>query len=157
MTVFEYEDSIIIVDAGIMFPENDMLGIDTIIPDYKYLEDKFENIEAVLVTHGHEDHIGAVPYLWRRFRKPIYATAFTMELVKRKLAEVGLSKFDSDRLSSEYSGGMKRRLSLACATIGQPQIVFRWRSNASRGRLFVKMLPLLFADATASITIWSDK
>ena len=62
MTVFEYDDSIIIVDAGIMFPENDMLGIDTIIPDYQYLEDKLDNIKAIFITHGHEDHVGALQH-----------------------------------------------------------------------------------------------
>ena len=90
MTVIEYDDSIIIVDAGIMFPENDMLGIDTIIPDYKYLEDKFDNIEAILITHGHEDHVGALQHLMRDVDAPIYATPLTLGLIEGKLRQAKL-------------------------------------------------------------------
>ena len=90
MTVIEYNDSIIIVDAGIMFPENDMLGIDTIIPDYKYLEDKFDNIEAILITHGHEDHVGALQHLMRDVDAPIYATPLTLGLIEGKLRQAKL-------------------------------------------------------------------
>jgi ribonuclease J len=90
MTVIEYNDSIIIVDAGIMFPENDMLGIDTIIPDYKYLEGKFDKVEAVLVTHGHEDHVGALQHLMRDVNAPIYATQLTLGLIEGKLRQAKL-------------------------------------------------------------------
>ncbi len=101
MTVIEYGDSIIIVDAGIMFPENDMLGIDTIIPDYKYLEDKFDKIEAVLITHGHEDHVGALQHFMRHVDAPIYATPLTLGLIEGKLRqakilhEVDLRRIDA--------------------------------------------------------------
>ena len=70
MTVIEYNDEILIVDAGVMFPENDMLGIDLIIPDFKYLLDKLDNILGVLVTHGHEDHVGALPHLMEHVQAP---------------------------------------------------------------------------------------
>ncbi len=90
MTVIEYNDSIIIVDAGIMFPENDMLGIDTIIPDYQYLEDKFDHVAAVLITHGHEDHVGALQHLMRDIDAPIYATPLTIGLVEGKLRQAKL-------------------------------------------------------------------
>jgi ribonuclease J len=90
MTVIEYNDSIIIIDAGIMFPENDMLGIDTIIPDYQYLEDKFDHIEAVLITHGHEDHVGALQHLMRDIDAPIYATPLTIGLIEGKLRQAKL-------------------------------------------------------------------
>lgn len=90
MTVFEYEDEIIIVDAGIMFPENDMLGIDYIIPDYQYIMDKREKIKAVLITHGHEDHVGALPHLMQDIDAPIYATPLTIGLIEVKLREAGL-------------------------------------------------------------------
>jgi ribonuclease J len=90
MTVFEYNDSIIVIDAGIMFPENDMLGIDTIIPDYKYLEDKYDKIEAVLITHGHEDHIGALQHFMRHVDAPIYATPLTLGLIEGKLRQAKL-------------------------------------------------------------------
>ena len=90
MTVFEYEDEIIIVDAGIMFPENDMLGIDLIIPDFNYLMDKTDNVKAVLVTHGHEDHIGALSHLMRHISAPIYATPLTAGLIEVKLRQARL-------------------------------------------------------------------
>jgi ribonuclease J len=90
MTVFEYGDSILIIDAGIMFPENDMLGIDTIIPDYQYLEDKFDKIEAVLITHAHEDHIGALQHFMRDVDAPIYATPLTLGLIEGKLRQAKL-------------------------------------------------------------------
>jgi ribonuclease J len=87
MTVFEYEDEIIIIDAGIMFPENDMLGIDLIIPDYNYILDKKEKILAVLITHGHEDHVGALSHLMADIDAPIYATPLTIGLIQAKLRE----------------------------------------------------------------------
>lgn len=90
MTVFEYEDEIIIIDAGIMFPENDMLGIDLIIPDYNYLLDKTDKVKAVLITHGHEDHIGALPHLMRHVVAPIYATPLTAGLIDVKLRQAKL-------------------------------------------------------------------
>jgi ribonuclease J len=85
MTVIEYGEQILIVDAGIMFPENDMLGIDLIIPDFKYLMDKLDNIMGVLVTHGHEDHVGALPHLMEHVDAPIYATPLTAGLIEVKL------------------------------------------------------------------------
>ena len=90
MTVIEYEDEIIIIDAGIMFPENDMLGIDLIIPDYNYLMDKLEKVTAVLITHGHEDHVGALPHLMNDIQAPIYATALTAGLIEVKLRQAKL-------------------------------------------------------------------
>jgi ribonuclease J len=90
MTVIEYGDEAIIVDAGIMFPENDMLGIDLIIPDYNYLLDKTERILAVLITHGHEDHVGALGHLLRDIDAPVYATRLTGGLIQGKLREAGL-------------------------------------------------------------------
>ncbi len=90
MTVIEYGDEIIIVDAGIMFPENDMLGIDLIIPDYNYILDKTDNILAVLITHGHEDHVGALNHLMREIDAPIYATRLTAGLIEGKLRQAKL-------------------------------------------------------------------
>lgn len=88
MTVYEYENDIIIVDMGIMFPKGeDMLGIDYIIPDIAYLEDKKDKIRGILVTHGHEDHMGAIPYLWPRLGCPIYGTKLTMGMIESKLSE----------------------------------------------------------------------
>lgn len=92
MTVIEYGDEIIIIDAGIMFPENDMLGIDLIIPDYNYILDKTEIIRAVLITHGHEDHVGALSHLMQLIDAPIYATKLTAGLIKGKLKETKLAE-----------------------------------------------------------------
>lgn len=92
MTVIEYEDEIIIIDAGIMFPENDMWGIDLIIPDYNYLMDKAENVKAILITHGHEDHVGALGHLMADVNAPIFATRLTTGLIANKLREAKLSR-----------------------------------------------------------------
>ncbi len=90
MTAYEYGDNILIVDAGIMFPTNDMLGIDYIIPDFQYLLDKRHKIRGVVFTHGHEDHIGAVRHLVEKIQAPLYATPLTMGLLEVKLTRGGL-------------------------------------------------------------------
>jgi ribonuclease J len=90
MTVIEYGDEIIVIDAGIMFPENDMLGIDLIIPDYNYLVDKSDRVKAILITHGHEDHVGALPHVMRDIKAPIYATPLSAGLIEVKLRQAKL-------------------------------------------------------------------
>ncbi len=87
MTAFEYEDSIIVVDCGLSFPENDMLGIDLVIPDTTYLKNNIEKVKGVFITHGHEDHIGAIPYVLRDVNVPIYATKLTIGIIDNKLRE----------------------------------------------------------------------
>jgi ribonuclease J len=90
MTVFEYGEDILIVDTGIMFPENDMLGIDYIIPDFQYLLDKREHVKGIVITHGHEDHTGAISHVLEEFNAPIYATKLTRGLLEVKLARKGM-------------------------------------------------------------------
>lgn len=90
MMVLECADTIILIDAGLMFPEDDMLGIDIVIPDFSYLREHRDRLKALIVTHGHEDHIGAIPFLLREFQLPIYGTALTLALIAEKLREHGL-------------------------------------------------------------------
>lgn len=91
MMVFEYDQDIIVVDCGIMFPEEEMLGIDFVIPDISYLIQNKERIRALILTHGHEDHIGGVPYLWPKLGVPIYGSNLTCGLTKVKLEEFGVT------------------------------------------------------------------
>lgn len=92
MMLFEYGRNIMVVDAGVMFPEHDMLGIDLVIPDWSYLKDKRDLVRGIVVTHGHEDHIGALPFLLKEIKAPIYATSLTMGLVENKLKRHKLTK-----------------------------------------------------------------
>ncbi len=92
MTVFEYGNDIIIVDAGLMFPEEDMLGVDFVIPDFSYIFDNREKLKGIVLTHGHEDHIGALPFLLKEISVPVYGTPLTLGLVKSKLLEHHLEK-----------------------------------------------------------------
>lgn len=87
MTAFEYEDSIIVVDCGLSFPEDEMLGIDLVIPDVTYLVENLSKVKGFMITHGHEDHIGALPYILKELNIPIYATKLTMGIIENKLKE----------------------------------------------------------------------
>ena len=91
ITAFEYEDSIIVVDCGLSFPDDDMLGIDLVIPDVAYLKENAEKVKGFIITHGHEDHIGALPYVLRDINVPIYATKLTMGIIENKLKEHNLT------------------------------------------------------------------
>ncbi|MEE1342840.1 MAG: ribonuclease J, partial [Lachnospiraceae bacterium] len=92
MTAFEFEDSIIVVDCGLSFPEDEMLGIDLVIPDITYLKENASKVKGVIITHGHEDHIGALPYILKELNMPIYATKLTMGIIDNKLKEHNLLK-----------------------------------------------------------------
>lgn len=120
ITAFEFEDSIVVVDCGLAFPTDDMLGIDLVIPDVTYLLDNVSKVEAFVITHGHEDHIGALPYILKVLNVPIYATRLTLGLIERKLEEhdllestvrhevgfgdtISLGKFDVEFIKTNHS------------------------------------------------------
>jgi ribonuclease J len=90
MMALEYGDHILLIDSGLMFPEEYMPGVDVVIPDIQYLRDKRERVKWIVLTHGHEDHIGAMPFLLREFNLPVFGTSFTIELLKEKLREHNL-------------------------------------------------------------------
>ncbi|MBR4831601.1 MAG: ribonuclease J [Butyrivibrio sp.] len=92
ITAFRYEDSIIVVDCGLAFPNDDMLGIDLVIPDITYLQDNIDKVKGFVITHGHEDHIGALPYILHELNVPVYATRLTMGIIEHKLEEHNLLK-----------------------------------------------------------------
>ncbi len=92
ITAIEYEETIIVVDCGLSFPEDEMLGIDFIIPDVTYLKDNIEKVKGFVITHGHEDHIGALPYVLRDVNVPVYATKLTIAIIENKLKEHNLLK-----------------------------------------------------------------
>ena len=92
ITAFRYEDSIIVVDCGLSFPDDDMLGIDLVIPDITYLQENIDKVKGFVITHGHEDHIGALPYVLREMNVPIYATRLTMGIIEHKLDERNMTK-----------------------------------------------------------------
>jgi ribonuclease J len=106
MMAYEYGKNVLIVDTGLMFPENDMLGIDYIVPDFQYLLDKTEWVRGIVITHGHEDHTGAIHHVLEKINAPIYATALTRGLVETKLSRGGL--LNDVQLNTVKAGGMER-------------------------------------------------
>ena len=92
ITIFEYQDSIVVVDCGLSFPADEMLGIDLVIPDITYLKENMERIKGFVITHGHEDHIGSLPYVLKEVNAPVYATKLTIGIIENKLKEHNMMK-----------------------------------------------------------------
>ena len=133
LTVYEYGNDIIIVDVGMGFPDDDMYGVDVVIPDVSYLIKHKDKIRGIFLTHGHEDHIGALPYVLRSFNAPIYATRMTLGLVRLKLEEHKL--LDTTKLVT-CEAGDSFRLLLRGVHPRQPLHCRRGqlRGEVSRGR-----------------------
>ena len=108
ITAFEYEDSIIVVDCGLAFPEDDMFGIDLVIPDTTYLENNIDKVKGFVITHGHEDHIGALPYVLQKINVPVFATRLTMGIIENKLKERGMMETTQRKVGSSVSLGCFR-------------------------------------------------
>src|ERR1700761_4552347 len=102
MTVVEYEDRIIVVDTGLRFPTADMLGIDLVLPDFGYLRERADDIEAIVITHGHEDHVGALPWVLRELGSeiPVFGGPLTIAMARSKLDEHNLRDVDLDDLAT---------------------------------------------------------
>jgi ribonuclease J len=102
MLVLEYDESLLVVDTGLMFPDDEMLGIDLVLPDFSYVVENQERVLGIMLTHGHEDHIGALPYLLKQIDVPVYGTRFTLALLNSKLGEHGLQgKVNLNEVSTE--------------------------------------------------------
>ncbi|MFV8827206.1 ribonuclease J [Alkalihalobacterium sp. APHAB7] len=103
MYVVEVEEDIIVIDSGLMFPDDDMLGVDIVIPDISYLVENADRVRAIILTHGHEDHIGGLPYILQKLKVPVYGTRLTLGLVETKLREAGIYKSTTLRLIDNNS------------------------------------------------------
>jgi ribonuclease J len=124
-----YGDDIIVVDAGMMFPDAELLGVDIVIPDFTYLEQNAKHVRGLILTHGHEDHIGAIPFLLAQLPMPVYGTAFTLALVERRLEEHEmLDEVKLNRSSPARSWNWVRFRSSSSTSRTPSCNAWRWRS-----------------------------
>ena len=112
MTAIRVDDEILVVDSGLMFPEEDMLGVDLVIPDITYLIENKDKVKAIVLTHGHEDHIGALPYVMKQIPAPVYGTRLTLGILEGRLKENGV---DSANLHSVMAGDI---INIGCFSVG---------------------------------------
>ena len=112
MTVIRVDDEILLIDSGLMFPEEEMLGVDLVIPDISYLLENRDMIKAIVLTHGHEDHIGALPYVLKQIDVPVYGTRLTLGILEGRLKENGV---DSSKLHSVMQGDI---INVGCFSVG---------------------------------------
>ena len=112
MTVIRFGDEMIVIDSGLMFPENDMLGVDLVIPDFNYLIENQSCLRAIVLTHGHEDHIGALPYILKKIPVPVFGTRLTLGILEGRLKENGV---DSGNLHMVVPGEI---ITLGCFSVG---------------------------------------
>ena len=112
MTVIRYEDEILLIDSGLMFPDEEMLGIDLVIPDITYLMENQEKVKAIVLTHGHEDHIVALPYVLKQLNVPVYGTRLTLGILEGRLKE---NNVDSSMLQTVNAGD---KINIGCFTVG---------------------------------------
>src|SRR5215472_2908170 len=106
MTAIRYADDMVVVDCGMMFPDAELLGVDLVMPDLTFLKENQAQIRALILTHGHEDHIGAVPYFLSEISIPVYGTAFTLALVERRLEEYDLPEPNLIRIKPKQTIGI---------------------------------------------------
>ena len=106
MSAVRQASGIVLIDAGMAFPDEEMPGIDLVLPDFSYLREHQDELKGVVLTHGHEDHVGALPYLLREFDIPVYGTRLTLELVRPKLAEFGIRNADLREVKAGDATGL---------------------------------------------------